>query len=138
MRRRLLAAILLATIAMTTLSGQQLPPQEPLTPEEYSPEEFPVWTRDLRRFEVIAVGSFPITFFLTSLIYDFSYYAANDFSPTYSMGTQRGKEDIAIIMGSAAAASLVLAATDLIINVSKRNRAREDGNELRGVPDPSP
>ena len=37
--------------------------------EPYSEEEFPTWLRELRRAEVVAVGSFPITMLFTSLSY---------------------------------------------------------------------
>ena len=95
-------------------------------PEEYQPEEFPAWAHDLRRFEIITIGSYPITFFVTSLIYDFSIYANNDFDPTYSMGTQRSREDIALIMGSAAGASALIGTIDMIINIAQRKSREKD------------
>ncbi len=98
-------------------------------PEEYDPEEFPMWAHDLRRYEVIAVGSYPVTFFATSLIYDFSIYASNSFDPSYSMGSQRSGQDIGIIMGTAAVTSLIIATVDLIINVNKRKKASTDNDE---------
>lgn len=121
-----LTAVLLGT---SFLPAQELPPQDPLMPEEYDPEEFPLWAHDLRRYEVVAIGSYPITFFATSLIYDFSIYAANDFNREYSMGSQRSGSDIGIIVGSAACVSLVIATIDLIINTSKRKRQESEKDE---------
>lgn len=129
MKRSFLIFLIGALLGTSFLSAQALPPQEPLMPEEYDPEEFPLWAYDLRRYEVIAIGSYPITFFATSLIYDFSIYAANDFSPQYSMGSQRSSSDIGIIIGSAAAVSLVIATIDLIINTSKRKKQEPDKDE---------
>ena len=123
--KKLFIVSVLLICSVSLLSAQQLPPEEPLMPEEYDPVEFPQWARDLRRFEVISVGSFPITFLFTSLLYDFSLYAMNDFSPEYSMGTQRSRTDLSIIIGAAAGASLLVAAADLIILSVKRNKAEK-------------
>ncbi len=120
-----LLVFLLVFFASAGIGAQVLPPPDPVMPEEYDPEEFPLWTQDLRRFEVVTVGSFPITFFATSLVYDFSIYASKDFNPAYGMGSQRGNDDIAIIMGTAAAASVLVATVDLIINISRRKKAEE-------------
>lgn len=120
----LLVFLLTAALAPPpNLAAQVLPKPEPVMPEEYNPENFPLWLRDVRRFEVIAAGSFPVTFAFAALIYDFSLLAANDFAPAFNLGTQRGEDDIAVIIGSAAAASVLIAAADLIISISKRSRA---------------
>ncbi len=122
MKRGIILISFLIAWGISIIPAQQLPPPEPLMPEEYDPDEFPLWAHDLRRYEVVAVGTYPITFFATSLIYDFSMYAASDFNPAYSMGSQRDGRDIAIIVGTAACVSLIIATVDLIINVNKRNR----------------
>ena len=121
MNRRLALLVLFAAAA-SLLGAQQLPPEDSLVPEEYDPAEFPMWTHDLRRFEIVTVGSFPITFFATSLVYDLSTYAAHKWDPAYAMGTQRTNRDIAVIMATAAGVSLTIATVDMIINVRKRNR----------------
>jgi hypothetical protein len=120
--RVLLLGLLLLTCFSISAYAQKLPPPEPLMPEEYDPDEFALWAHDLRRFEVVTVGTYPLTFLLTSLVYDFSVYAANGFSPEYSMGSQRDSTDIAIIAGSAAGVSVVIGVVDLIINTNKRNK----------------
>ena len=129
MKRGVLFLLLLSIIASGFLPAQQLPPPDPLMPEEYDPEEFPMWAHDLRRYEVIAIGSYPITFFATSLIYDFSVFASNDFNPSYAMGSQRDSQDIGIIVGSAACVSLIIATVDLIINVNKRKQLEKEVDE---------
>ncbi len=129
MKKGLLLLILISFSVLSLLPAQQLPPPDPLLPEDYSPEEFPLWAHDLRRYEVIAIGSYPITFFASSLIYDFSIYAANDFNPSYSMGSQRDGNDIGIIIGSAVGISLVIATVDLIINTSRRKKAEKQNDE---------
>ena len=106
--------------SVVTISAQELPPRESTMPEEYDPSEFPLWMQDLRRFEVVTVGTFPVTYLFVSLIYDFSIYAANNFKTQYSIGSQRDSRDIGIIVGSAGAASFILATVDLFINLNKR------------------
>jgi len=114
--------LLWIAVSGAAVSAQELPPREPIMPEEYSPDEFPTWAWDIRRFEIVAVGTFPITYLFVSLIYDFSIYAAHNFNTRYSIGSQRGTRDIGIIVGSAAAVSFVLAVTDLFINLNRRQR----------------
>ena len=123
--RRLLFILGLGFFLSSGLFGQALPEPEPLTPEDYDPEEFPLWAQDLRRYEVISVGAFPITFFAASMVYDFSIYASNRFDPAYSMGTQRSRQDIGIIIGSAAAVSVLIATVDMIINLNQRKKSRQ-------------
>lgn len=110
------------------VSAQELPPEEPIMPEEYDPSEFPLWTQDLRRFEIVTVGTFPITYIFASLIYDFSILAANNFNNQYSFGSQRDARDIGIIAGSAAAVSFILATVDLFINLNRRQQENAAGN----------
>lgn len=125
--------VLAVSIIAVPLFGQQLPSSEPLVPEDYNDEEFANWMKDLRRYEIVTVGSFPITFFASSLIYDFSFYAANDFDPAFAMGSQRDRNDIAIIIGTAAAASFVIATVDIFIHFSRRSTSDRDTDEQRRV-----
>ena len=53
-------------------------------PEPYDPEEFPQWLRDLRRGEIIAVGSFPITFVFANLTYGLIRFGVNGWDNSYS------------------------------------------------------
>ena len=48
------------------------------TPLPYKKDEFPEWQRDLRRAEIIALGSLPFVTLLSSLSYDvYRYYDHN-------------------------------------------------------------
>jgi hypothetical protein len=40
------------------------------SPEPYREDEFPLWLRDLRRAEIVFVGSVPITLLVATLAYD--------------------------------------------------------------------
>jgi hypothetical protein len=54
------------------------------TPVPYERDEFPEWAHDLRRAEIIFIGSFPITFLFSSIGYDVIRFAANGFSREYA------------------------------------------------------
>lgn len=43
----------------------------------YSDSEFPDWALKLRRFEIIAIGAFPVAFLFSGLGYDYAYYLGN-------------------------------------------------------------
>lgn len=54
------------------------------TPEPYRREEFPEWAWQLRRAEVVAVGTFPIAMIASGLLYQVGRYAAQDFDQRYA------------------------------------------------------
>lgn len=77
-----LALVLAAAAAAdsTAAPGPGTAPAAPvITVKDYAPEEFPAWLLKLRRAEIVAVGSFPVTYLLTGLSYDYGYYVANGF-----------------------------------------------------------
>lgn len=133
--RLILLTLIFSLLGIVPLAAQIKPPDESIMPEEYDPSEFPLWAMDIRRYEVIAIGSFPITYALAALVYDFSIYASNNFAAQYDLGTQRAEDDLRIIIGSAAAMSIVLATVDLFINISKRKAS--NNNEQKRIRSPS-
>ena len=50
-------------------------------PVPYERSEFPEWAHALRRAEVVAIGSLPLTLFGVRLLYDFTRYTAHGFAP---------------------------------------------------------
>jgi hypothetical protein len=53
-------------------------------PVPYAPEEFPDWTHTLRRAEIVAIGVFPIAFFVTNLSYGLIRFAIKKFNTAYA------------------------------------------------------
>ena len=99
-----------------------------LQPIPYKADEFPVWTYDLRRGEIITVGSFPIAYLVSSLCFDIGRYlvklANND--PSYSyyvpFSTNKRENTTAEYTGVIIAAigvSVVVAVIDFIIGQSE-------------------
>ncbi len=73
------SALLLALLFM--LGGvARTPAQESApVPEPYDPEEFSTSLRDLRRAEIVALGSYPFTLLFTVVVYDYARWAGLGF-----------------------------------------------------------
>jgi len=124
-----------ATVALLLLACLAFPSAaacaETRVPAPYKDEEFPVWLRDLRRAEVILVGSFPFTLFFTFETYDTYRFFANGMDPSFSpwplrpgsaqVYTDDEKKWVAL---SAVSLSLLIAVTDFIIGRIHERAAR--------------
>lgn len=84
-RRFFLYLLILSVLLTPHVFSQEAEPEDH-TPAEYEEDEFPVWLQDLRRAEIITVGSFPFTFFISQISFGFYRYAVNDFAVEYSPG----------------------------------------------------
>ena len=127
-RRRGVALGLIALVAFTGAS------QEAPEPEPYDPQDFPRRLRDLRRAEIIAVGSFPITFVFTNLAYGLIRYAVNGFDNEYApLGNPNpyAWPETVGVMSTAAGLSVSVAIADLLIG---RRRERRRDTEPDGSP----
>lgn len=51
--------------------------RDALEPEPYDPLEFPAWSHDLRRGEIIAIGTFPIAMIVTGVAYELGRFGWN-------------------------------------------------------------
>lgn len=69
-----IAFLFIVFITIPVFSGDSLPDYEP-----YQDDEFPQWAKDLRRAEIIFIGTIPFSFFYSSFSYDFYRYASNGF-----------------------------------------------------------
>lgn len=103
---------------------------------------FPQWTKDLRRGEIIAFGSFPFMYFFTNFSYDTYRFATHSWDRRYAPWPMKGagavetsqKEKLAVI-GIAAGSAVLVALIDFAIVKVKRNRAER---EIRSLPPGSP
>ena len=82
---RLIAALLIGAVAGTAWgqesAGADGDGAAALEPVPYERSEFPDWAHALRRAEVVAIGSLPLTLFGVRLLYDFTRYVAYGFAP---------------------------------------------------------
>ena len=142
MNRRKGTAIFLLLLAVPIfLSPAQTNPST--TAPIFIPESAPQWVKDLRRWEIIAFGSFPFTMFTATFAMDtYRWIRANgmDFSdagrryapwPLKSAGAiamESREQEITIAI--AAGLSIGVAVADLIIVQVKRHRARRRAEAL--------
>jgi len=109
--------------------------QSTSVPNVFDMTNFPQWARDIRRFDVIAFGSFPFSMFVVTFVVDmFRWYDANglDFNdmryapwPLKSAGAvDMTAEEYGRTILYAAGLSLVLALTDFVIVTIRRSSER--------------
>jgi len=103
------------------LCAQQLQ-SEDTDPEEYAEDEFSPVLRDLRRAEIVMLGSFPLTLFVSLELYDLYRYAESGgdyqyapwpFRPPDAAG-YTNRENVGVFL-SALSASLLIAVADYVI-----------------------
>jgi len=110
---------------------------------EFDTTGFPQWAKDLRRWEIVAFGSFPFTMFYTTFCIDMRRWSdANgmDMSeegrryapwPLKSAGAVlMDRKEFETVLKIAACASVGIAFTDLIIVQIKRYKARKKAESL--------
>ena len=125
MKQKIVAIILIISFCSTFIYAQE---EEIAIP--YKPDEFPQWTVDLRRAEIITIGSFPLSFMFTALIYDISMAASNNFDPTIPFGSNRSQQDVTNLLLISAGVSVAIGLTDFIIHQVKRNNLEKEQQEL--------
>lgn len=135
-RRFSLVVIALSVLAGSVQSQEQADVGSGTDPEEYNEQEFSPFLRDLRRAEIVMLGTFPVTLFLSLETYDIYRYAASGgateyapwpFRPPGAVGYTQ-KENLGVFL-AAVSTSVLIAAADYIIVRLKRKR------KLQAVPD---
>lgn len=101
-------------------------------PEEYAEDEFSPFLRNLRRGEIVMLGSFPLTLFLTLEGFDIYRFAVNRGEPDsykYAFWPYRSPDpapyssrEVTGIIVTALSASLLIAITDYIIGRARQKR----------------
>lgn len=126
MKNKLISLIILISLCSTLLIAQEQ--NDVVVP--YKLEEFPQWSLDLRRAEIITVGSFPLSFMLTALAYDFVQMASTGFDGSVSFGSSRDQDDIEKLLIISGSVALTVGLTDFIIHQVKRSRSEKEQEEL--------
>jgi len=106
-------------------------------PVPYEQEEFATWLHSLRRFEIVTLGSFPLTYFFTLLVYDLYRFISEsarignvnfDYAPLFFASPNKPPftqdETIGLILASLSL-SLIVGQIDLIIQETRRAEGRE-------------
>ena len=126
-------------VFLVLISLHRLYPQDG---PHFDMSEFPQWARDLRRAEIIALGSLPFTYFLTNFSYGMYRFSTNGWDRRYAPWPITGPGAIEPsnseklgILGIAAGGAVIVAIVDFSIERSRRNRmAREAEMYPEGTP----
>lgn len=97
----------------------------------YSKDEFPTWAQDLRRSEIITLGSLPFTVLATTLCYSLVRYTAYGFDFSYvpnpfaksGAGSLDTSEQIGVV-AAAGGLSICIGLTDLFIHIARRKKQK--------------
>ena len=122
MKKHFIVKIILASLMLNLC----LPAfAEDNTPKPYEDDEFPQTLKDIRRFEIITLGSLPFVTLDTTLAYSTYRYAKNDFNDAYkpdifSSSSFSQDEQRGIILTSATIC-LGIGITDLVVQIIRRN-----------------
>ena len=127
------AALIVAAVLVLALPGfAQQTEAESTEPQEYVQDEFSPFLRDLRRGEIIMLGSLPLTLFLTLEVFDIYRFIDNyGTSESYKYGfwpirspdpEPYSSGEIAGIVVTALSASALIALADFIIGKIKQKR----------------
>ncbi len=98
-------------------------------PVPYSPDEFPAWSRDLRRFEIISIGAFPVALLVSSASFQLVRYAQSGFSQAYvpavlgSGATPLSAQEKIRVLVAGVGLSLAVGLTDYILGRMKAENA---------------
>ncbi len=142
--RSLWVLLVFATIGIAGGGGELFAQESaPVEPEPYELDEFSEFLHGVRRFEIILVGSFPLTYLLAFLVFDIGNFiyqsvlagqVAGTYAPIFfappNKPTLNQEETIGVILAGVAGA-LCVAIVDLIIQEvekSKRGRLARDYN----------
>lgn len=93
------------------------------TPEPYNKEEFPQALKDLRRFEIITLGSMPFVMLDCNMVYSGILYAQGQTTSYNPLSTANysTEQQLGLILTSLAI-STGIGLTDLIVQNIKRNK----------------
>ena len=125
MTTRTLVAILLLFSLGVQLAGAQTLEAPSSEPVPYTDDEFPPWALDLRRAEIVATGTLPLTLLVARLLYGIGRFAVKSiqagaidmaYAPAFlsSAGAvPLSRDEKLIILGAAGVLSSTIALIDL-------------------------
>lgn len=102
--------------------------------EPYNEKTMPQWVKDMRRGEIVTLGSWPFTTLMVSFSYSFAMFAYHDWDGSYfrnpfsSSGDGYSFNELKGILLTSAAISVGIGVTDLVWQIVKRERAKKKRN----------
>lgn len=133
MSKKIFCFVLFCFILIFSTFSETDDDYEDLVPEEYGEDEFHPILRDIRRAEVILIGSFPFTVLFSSLGFELYDYASSGFDSASAPfsgaeGVRSGDETKKILL-TALCISAAITITDFIIGKVKAKKANEKNHK---------
>ena len=131
-------AVLLIIACMVGWIGESEAQQSTTEPVPYERDEFPEVLHAIRRFEIIAIGAFPVTYLLAFLVYDVGKFidqsiqagqVSNTYAPLFFAPPNKPpleQEEIEVLILGAVGAAVGVAIIDLIIQAIKNDQQDEE------------
>lgn len=128
-KNRLIAKILILSLLINFSTPVFSQEKQDTTPKPYDNDELPQSIKDLRRFEIITLGSLPFVTLDTTLGYSTYRYIKHDFDSAYkpdifSKSNFSQDEQLGIIVTSVCI-STGIGLTDLIVQIIKRTNKKK-------------
>ena len=129
--KKLLIFIFLAFIFLTHAYSDE---STNTSPKPYDKSELPQGIKDLRRFEIITLGSLPFVTLDTSIVYSTIRYAQHNFDNNYfpdlfTKSNYTQEEQAGIILTSVGI-SVGIGLTDLIVQIIKRSNKKKKEKQI--------
>lgn len=129
MNKKIFCFLLFSFILISSSFSETDEDYENRLPEKYEEDEFHPILRDLRRAEVILIGSYPLAVLVSMISLDLYDYAASGFdsalAPFSGQGSARTVDDTKRILLTALCISAAVTITDFIIGKVKAKKANE-------------
>ena len=131
MKKIIALCLALLTLASSSLFADDLTISDA---EPYNQKTIPQWVKDMRRGEIITLGSWPFTTLMVSLSYSLGMFAIHNWDSSYfrnpfsSSGEGYSFNEIEGILLTSAAISVGIGVTDLIVQIVKREKIKKKKN----------
>ena len=134
MKKAALFLVLICFVYSVRLPAQS---NQSMESSQFNMTGFPQWSKDLRRAEIIAFGSFPFAHFFAKFISNSIRFANHGWNMRYapfpfnSAGTiEPTQSEKFLTLGLAAGGAIIFAAVDYVIVRHKRNRLERENKSL--------
>lgn len=119
--------ILFSIMFFSMMATQSAYCEESIEPEPYSKEEFPQWALDLRRFEVVSLGSIPFAMIGVTIAYGAIEMNRGNMSsiPNPLNPSSLDESEQLKILGMTACTGLVIGLVDFTVNLIVRHNKRK-------------
>lgn len=130
MKGRILAAFLAVSFlsSFTVQAQTSAESADSTEPVPYSEDEFPQWSKDLRRAEIVTLGSLPfVTIGATAGYSSFLYFSGkrDKFPNPFDKNNGFSTGEIIGVVGTSLGISLAVGLTDYIISYVQRQKAEQ-------------